>query len=368
MSEIIAEQPALEQLCADLAGVPAMGLDTEFLRERTYFAQLCLLQVSFDDAADPRGCRAYCIDPLQKLDLSPLRAALGSPTTIKIVHAARQDLEVLWPVVGPVVGLFDTQIAAGLIGLPAQVGYAGLVSRVLEQQLAKSETRTDWSRRPLSAAQIAYALDDVRYLLPLRVRLTARLQQLDRWSWFEEEMAALNDASTFAVDPEQAWRRFKGLAELDPARLEVARVLAAWRERRAIESDRPRSWILPDASLRDMVLRVPRSEAELVATPELPEGTRTRSGPQLLALIAALGLPAALPPLPAHRRPDPAVVEAVRNLSKVTQQTAQELGVVPEILATRRDMERLVAGDRDAGPLTGWRRDLIGQRLLAALG
>jgi ribonuclease D len=360
MSGIISDQATFTQLCEQLAQHSECGLDTEFMRERTYFAQLCLLQLSFDG-------RALCIDTLALPDLSPLRACMAAPGISKVLHAARQDLEVLAPVAGPLVGLFDTQVAAALIGLPAQVGYGDLVRQLLGQDLHKAETRTDWSRRPLSGAQIAYALDDVRYLPPLRARLSERLRELGRWHWFEEEMQQLDAIGSFAIAPEESWRRLKGIAELDADRQSLARMLAAWRERRAVASDRPRNWILPDAALRDMVLRVPRTMAQLASTNELPEGIRNNSGAEILALIESARLPQSLPPLPRRQRPEAAEIELLRKLSQLTQQVGRELGIAPEILATRRDMQRLVNGARDGGPLAGWRRAVIGERLLAAL-
>ena len=360
MSGIISDQNAFAQLCRELEQHSAFGLDTEFMRERTYFAQLCLLQLSF-------GEQAVCIDTLALPDLSLLRASMASPAIGKVLHAARQDLEVLGPATGPLAGLFDTQVAAALIGLSAQVGYGDLVKQLLGKSLHKAETRTDWARRPLSSGQLAYALDDVRYLQPLRERLTERLRQLGRWSWFEEEMAQLDAAGSFAIDPEQSWRRLKGIAELDPARQGLARTLAAWRERRAISSDRPRNWILPDAALRDIVWRVPRGMSELALTAELPEGIRNNSGAEILAVIEAARMPASLPPLPRRVRPEAAETELLHKLSQLTQQTGREFGIAPEILATRRDMQRLVNGARDGGPLSGWRRAVIGERLLQAL-
>ncbi len=360
MTQIISDAEEFAQLCAELEHAEVVGLDTEFLRERTYFAQLCLLQLSV-------GTRAVCADPLALGKLDALRVTMSSAGVRKVLHAARQDLEVLGPAVGPARGLFDTQVAAALTGLPVQIGYADLVQQLLNRTLNKGQTRTDWSHRPLSAAQIAYALDDVRYLLPLHDRLRARLEQLGRWAWFEEEMRELDAAGSYEIDPEQAWRRIKGFAELDPARQALARTLAAWRERRAIDADRPRSWILTEAALRDLVLRVPRTSTQLAEIAELPEGTRQHSGAALLALIEAQQMPAVLPPLPPRRRPDPAQVESVRALARLTQQTGREIGVAPEILATRRELERLVAGAREGGPLEGWRRDIIGTRLLQAL-
>jgi ribonuclease D len=360
MPDIISDQSGAARLCAMLRDQTVLGLDTEFMRERTYFARLCLLQLSFD-------ATAVCIDTLALTDLGELRPVLASPPIRKVVHAARQDLEVLWPLTGSLRPLFDTQIAAALIGLPAQIGYAELVSRLLGRSLHKSQTRTDWSRRPLTHAQLAYALDDVRYLPQLAERLEARLEQLERRQWFEEEMAELEGTSSFQVDPEQAWRRFKGLDDLDDARRALAGALAAWRERRAIASDRPRNWVLPDAAVRAIVARVPRTLEELAAIPELPAGMRHHSGEQIVTLIESLQLPATLPPVPQRRRPPPAESEAVHRLAQLTQEAGRELGIAPEILATRREMERLVAGARDEGPLAGWRRSVIGERLLGAL-
>lgn len=360
MSGIVSEQGGFAQLCAQLGSAQVLGLDTEFMRERTYFAQLCLLQLSF-------GSQAVCVDPLALPDLSALRPTLSSPRTRKILHAARQDMEVLWPATGALIGLFDTQVAAALIGLPAQIGYGDLVSELLGRSLHKSQTRTDWSRRPLTSEQLAYALDDVRYLPALAETLQARLEQLGRWPWFEEEMAQLDSAGSFQVEPEEAWRRVKGIAELDEGRCALARVLGAWRERRAIAADRPRNWILPDAALRDIVLSVPRTLEAFTRIAELPEGIRRRAGPAILELIESLALPARLPPLAPSQRPLQTETDAVKRLADVTRQTGRELGIAPEILATRRQMQRLVSGERDAAPLTGWRRAVIGERLLSAL-
>ena len=168
MPEIISDSASLVRLCEQLHAASAVGLDTEFMRERTYFAQLCLLQLSF-------GEHAVCIDTIVLRDLGALRPIMAQPQWPKILHAARQDLEVLEPATGALHGLFDTQVAAALIGMPAQIGYGDLVQLLLATNLRKAETRTDWSRRPLSGAQLAYALDDVRYLLPLRERLRERL-------------------------------------------------------------------------------------------------------------------------------------------------------------------------------------------------
>jgi ribonuclease D len=291
---------------------------------------------------------------------------MAAEHSCKILHAARQDLEVLAPVVGTISPLFDTQVAAALVGFPAQVGYAELVREVLGVELHKSQTRTDWSRRPLSAAQIEYALDDVRHLPPLRERLGERLERLGRRAWFDEEMAQIGRES-YAIDPEQAWARVKAFADLDPDRQRLARALASWREQRAMRSNRPRGWILPDAALRDLVFQVPRNAAGLADITELPEGTRERSGAQLLAIIREAAVPEPAPPLPQRRRPDPAQLARVSRLVAITRRVGNELQLAPELLATRRDMERLASGERDAAPLSGWRRAAVGEEMLKAL-
>lgn len=358
--EMIRDSPGLALLCERLEGTTSIGIDTEFLRERTYYAQLCLLQLGLERDA-------YCIDTLALRDLGALRPLLNHTAPVKVLHAARQDLEVLWPAVGAVTGLFDTQVAAALAGLPAQVGYGELVQRILGRTLHKGETRTDWSRRPLSTAQIEYALDDVRYLLPLREQLQARLEQLGRWSWFAQEMTELDAIGSFETDPQQAWRRYKGFQELDGDRQRLVQLLCAWRERRAMAADKPRNWILPDAALRDIVLRAPRTLRDLARTAEMPEGIVNNSGEQILEAIDSAGLPERLAPPPSRQRPDPETAAAVRKLADIARRIGTELGVAPEILATRRELERIVAGKRDGNVLKGWRRDVVGTALLAGL-
>jgi ribonuclease D len=359
LSTPITDAAALQAAAEHLARGSALGLDTEFMRERTYYAQLCLVQM-----ATPQ--LAVCIDPLALPSLDALRPLIASPQPCKVLHAARQDLEVLAPVVGPVANVFDTQVAAALIGFSAQVGYGELVRELLGVELHKTQTRTDWSRRPLSAAQLDYALDDVRHLPPLRELLGERLEKLGRRAWFEEEMAQIG-GEPFVIDPEQAWLRIRAFADLDPDRQRLARSLAAWREQRAVSSNRPRGWILPDAALRDLVFQVPRDRAGLERLSELPEGIRENSGAQLLALIHTAAVPQPPAPLPQRRRPDPAQLERVQRLADITRRIGNELGLAPELLATRRDLERVAGGQRDGPPLSGWRRAAIGAELLKAL-
>jgi ribonuclease D len=356
---MITDLAGLDGLAQRLALAPAIALDTEFLRERTYRAELCLLQLA--DADGP-----LCVDPLAVTDLSPLHAAL-SGASVKVMHACRQDIEVMLPAVGFVTPVFDTQIAAALTGMPAQIGYAELVRRVTGRELSKAHTRTDWSRRPLSAAQIDYALDDVRYLLPLREHLLEKLMHLGRMPWLEEELAALQNPTDYTIAPEEAWLRIRSFKGLDPDRSRLAQSLAAWRERRADERNRPRGWILDDAVLRDIVVRVPRTLEELAGLSDMQRGFIKHNGAELLSLIEAARMPTALPRTNSRGAPDATKTALLKKLSTVHQTVATELNLPAEILATRRELEQLADGRQDVAVLAGWRREVIGQRLLAAL-
>jgi ribonuclease D len=283
------------------------------------------------------------------------------------MHAARQDLEVMLPAVGLVQPVFDTQIAAALAGFPAQIGYAELARRLLGVELAKAHTRTDWSRRPLSAEQQEYALDDVRHLLPLRASLLETLEAKGRLAWLEEDLQPLANADALRVEPEDAWKKVKGLPGLDESRQRLARAVAAWRERRAIERNRPRGWILDDVSLREIVLRLPRSLDALGALPEMPESVVRKCGEELLALVREAGIADPPPPLPRRERPDPAQLMAVKRLAEISAAVANELQIGAEVLATRRDLEKLAAGRQDVILLRGWRAEVIGKKLLSAL-
>lgn len=356
---LITQQSGLDRLSESLAASEAIGMDTEFLRERTYRAQLCLLQLS-------SAHEIACVDPIAPVSLAALKPMMaGGP--VKVLHAARQDLEVLWPLIGRVAPVFDTQVAASLAGFPAQVGYAELVRQLLGVSLEKAHTRTDWSRRPLSAEQLDYAGDDVRYLLPLRDLLLERLRGLGREAWLIEELREIDEVPGYEVDPTLAWRRLRGIEALDAGRQQLARSLAAWRERRAIDRDKPRGWILEEGVLRDIIARVPRDEAQLRAIEGMPDGVVKHSGAELLQLVAQAGIGDPPPPLPRRARPDPAWSALVKKLSGVTQARAAEIGVTAEVLATRRDLERLAGGDREVVPLQGWRREVLGEQLLAAL-
>ena len=340
-----------------------VALDTEFMRESTYFPKLCLIQ-----AATAEACAV--LDPLALPELEPLWQFLGRRERTKVLHAARQDLEVLatatrgLPLPGPI---FDTQIAAALLGYPAQIGYGSLVEERLGHTLAKGHTRTDWTRRPLSPEQLQYAEDDVRYLVPLYLDLLAALQAAQRLDWLYEETRELERLDLHRTDPDAAWRRLKGLERLHPQQRATAKLLAQWREAAAIKHDKPRGWILADDALREIAERLPASIADLESIRSLPPGVVRRRGDELMALIArgrgdaANEAAASTPP-----RPQPQQLALVSKLMNVARETAQHAKINAELLATRRDVEQLVFAQRTEHLLSGWRREIIGEPLLAA--
>lgn len=346
-----------------MQGASRLALDTEFMRERTYYAQLCLVQLASDTDS-------YLVDPLAGLDLGTLYQLLADRGKLKILHAARQDLEILHQAGGQLTGpIFDTQVAAAFLGYPPQVGYAELVARQLGHSIDKGQTRTDWSRRPLTPAQLAYAADDVHHLLELHDELSVALKHKDRAEWVPEETTAFEDPALYRTEPSEAWRRLKGLRRLDAAQQAAARALAGWREERAIASDKPRGWILPDAALYAIATAAPRTAEQLAAVPELPPSVARKRGEELLALLERAGSePSGQALEPPPGKPTPEENRLIGRMMEAVREQAGHLGISPEVLATRRDVEALARGSRDGSPLLrGWRREAIGQRMLEAL-
>lgn len=358
---LISDEPALRACLAAWPAGEELALDTEFMRERTYYPRLCLIQIA---AAD----RLALIDPLAIADPAPLAALLSDARRPKLLHAARQDLEALLPLCGaPLTPVFDTQLAAALLGFPAQIGYAELVRRLLGIELEKGHTRTDWSRRPLSPEQLAYAADDVRHLPAIAALLDERLAAAGRRAWMEEDSAAFADVSLYRVEPAQAWRRLRGLEQLEPAVQAAIRALARWREQRAMDRDLPRGWVLPDAALFDIAHSQPGTREDLARVSTVPRGIAAHSADEILDTLRG---PPDEPPVAAvdgQARPGPTQQRQLKALQQRLVAVAAELGIQPEVLATRRDLAALVRGERDLTVLSGWRRAVVGEPLLAAL-
>lgn len=365
MQEFHIETPEqLDQLCARLRGSPWFALDTEFVREKTYYPQFCLLQIS-------NGELAASIDPLALEGLEPLLDILFDPTITKVFHAGRQDLEIFHLLWGRLpTPLFDTQLAATLLGLGDQISYGNLVKKVLEVELEKGQARTDWSRRPLRQVQLRYALDDVVYLGPLYLRLAGKLSELGREHWLDEDFAQLADPATYLTDPARAWQGVKGRQHLKGGQYAVLQALAAWREMEAVRADRPKRWILKDEVMIDLARRQPTHKGQLEQIRGLEPGFIKKRGDQLLQRIEQ-GRQLPREQWPREKAPPPRLTpnqEALTDLLQCSLRLlAREGRITHTALASRRDLERLAAGERDLSLLRGWRRALAGERLLEVL-
>jgi ribonuclease D len=361
--EYIDTPAALSALCTRLAGAPWVVLDTEFLREKTYYPKLCLLQVAVPGIA-------ACIDPLALDDLSPVMDLLFDNDITKVMHSCRQDMEIFYHLSNKVPApVFDTQVAAPLLGYPDQVGYGNLVKAVLGVALDKLHTRADWSLRPLTEAQIRYAADDVIYLVKVYQSLHERLQELDRLDWLAEDFRQLSNPELYANPPESAWLKVKGANRLRGAGLAVLQALAQWREEQARQRNRPRGWLLRDNTLVDIARHKPLTLDALKKIRGLSERLLEKSGKTLVALIskAAAGKPLPFPDKGVRQPLSPAQDAVVDVMMAVVRLSAAEHDMNPAVLASRKQLEQLLLGDHDNGLMHGWRRPLVGERLQALL-
>jgi len=353
---------ALAEAAARWRGASAIGIDTEFVRERTFYPRLGLLQV-----AD--GERSALVDPLALPDLEPLRQVLVDPAILKVVHSPSEDMEVLFHRFGEFPSpLFDTQVGAALAGLEAAMSYQRVVRELLGVELEKGETRTDWLRRPLSPAQIQYAAHDVELLLPLYREIKSRLDAAGRLAWLLEESGRLRDATRFLPPAEDAYLRLGGLGGLDRRQLGALRALAAWRERQARERDLPRNFVLKESALVTLARRQPQRLAELADVPDLPPKQVERYGETLLRILREVRqLP--IEELPATRprgARDERGRELVDKLQEAVRVRAESLGINPTLLASRRELKLLLTTPADRLPppaLAGWRWEQVGADL-----
>ena len=337
---------ALAQLVAALAQTSIAAVDTEFVREKTYYPQLCLIQVGTGD-------QVACIDCLARLDLTSLYGRLFDPSFTWVVHSARQDLEVVFQLTGRMPPrLIDTQVAAALTGYPPQVGLEGLLKRTLGVELGESFARTDWSRRPLPEPPLRYALDDVRYLLAAWERVDAELDRLGRREWLREDCERIL-AERPVADATAVWSRIKGVHGLPFASQCAALALVRWRETAAQRSDRPRRWLLADDALLAIAAALPRDADALASLAE--SKFIARSAPAVLAAIASRDdteLQAEARANAAQPMPDKLLV---KSLQDHVRQHAATLGIEPEILATKRDLVGIALGDPPPHLRAGWR-------------
>ena len=359
---LITTTDELALACQRLERFPFVTVDTEFLRETTFWPILCLVQLASDD-------EAFAVDALSPgIDLEPLLQLMADEDVVKVFHAARQDLEIFWKLAGVLpTPVFDTQVAAMVCGYGEQVSYGELVQSICHVAIDKSSRFTDWARRPLAEAQIAYAIGDVTHLRQIYQVLSKRVATAGRQSWLDDEMKTLTSAATYEQHPERAWERHKTKAR-KPRDLAVLMELAAWRESEAQARDVPRARVLKDDVLVELAHAAPRSVEALANLRAFPRGMeRSRAGGEILAAIER-GLerdPKTLPKIARERRNGVNVGATVELLKVLLRQVSEESGVAGKLIATVDDLEAIAASDKAEAPaLTGWRRKLFGERAL----
>lgn len=352
----------LEDFCLLADSCSAIAVDTEFVRESTYFPKFCLMQIALPGAI-------FCIDPLKIESLEPLRLLLGKPHQTIIIHASRQDLEVFHRQPGALPSqLKDTQIAAGLAGLQDQIGYAPLTREILGVSVNKEQTRTDWSKRPLTQEQFDYAANDVRHLLEISERLESRLHDLGRRDWWIEDSTRLLDPTLYEPNSKLAWKRVSGIHILDPESGARAMRLAQWREEAAMHLDLPRNWVLRDESLihfsrrpelPDDAIRIRGVTQEAQRTWTLKLNDKLREEP--------LDADVALFQMSAGQRPSPERKAALKALGQCVQAQSKALGIHPSLLASKRDLEEFMEKRPESRLTSGWRKAVIGDPLCLLL-
>ena len=352
----------LTDACARMARHPFVTVDTEFLRESTYYPRLCVAQMASLD-------EAVVIDPLADgIDVAPFFALMADENVIKVFHAARQDIEICWHAAGiiprPIV---DTQVAAMVLGYGDSISYDQLVQRITGDHLDKSHRFTDWTRRPLSEAQLAYAISDVTHLRDVYLKLAADLDKRGRSEWMREEMKVLTSPATYRFEPEHAWERLKTRVR-KPRELAVLIEVAAWREREAQERDVPRGRVLKDDVIGDIAVQAPTTIERLAGLRSLPRGFERSKWGEAIVEAVRRGLardPKTLPRL--ERAKPPVNGQATVELLKVLlRMTAERHGVAAKVIATVDDLDRIADDDQaDVPALSGWRRELFGDKALA---
>jgi ribonuclease D len=360
--QLITTTNSLAEVCGRLQRHPFVTVDTEFLRESTYYPKLCVAQIASTD-------EAVVVDALADgIDLKPLFHLMADESVIKVFHAARQDIEICWHAAGLIPApLVDTQVAAMVLGYGDSIAYDQLVQRITGDNLDKSLRFTDWTRRPLSEAQIAYAISDVTHLRDVYVKLEADLKKRGRTEWMREEMRVLTSPDTYRMEPEHAWQRLQTRVR-KPKELAVLIEVAAWREREAQTRDVPRGRVLKDDVVGDLAVQAPTTIERLGNLRSLPKGfERSKWGEAIIEAVKR-GLARDVKTLPKIERPKgaPNGQATVELLKVLLRMTAERHGVAAKVIATMDDLDRIAADDdADVPALSGWRRELFGEKALA---
>lgn len=356
------DESTLAELCQFIARSDVVAMDTEFMRERTYYAQLCLIQLATDEVI-------ACVDPLAIGDLNPLLDLLYEPKRLKILHAARQDLEIFFDLRGDVPRpVYDTQIAATLLGHGDQLGYAKLVKAMLSVNVDKDHSRTDWSKRPLDDAQIKYAENDVRHLIPMYRMQMEQLTKLGRESWLQADFDNLTDKNLYAPQKENLWKRIKGTRILKRNQLAIIQQLAVWREEVAQKTNSPRKWVIPDDVMLDLARRKPSSLEAMEKLRGWKSSMKKYANEILQQIERAKQTDESQWPVEDDTIILTTEQEALVDfLMGIVRLSAVANDVAPTVLATRKDLDRLVQNKTDVAVLKGWRNELVGGALVKFL-
>lgn len=350
----------LARFCARLADATYCVIDTEFIRESTYYPELALIQIASDD-------QLGCIDPLAITEFGPLAELLFKDELLKVFHSSSQDLEILYQKFGQVPSpVFDTQLAAAVLGYNHQISYADLVQQITGVSLEKKHTRANWLRRPLSRDELDYAMDDVRYLLAVYKDISARLESGRRLSWIEKDLRAMSESKTYQVDETQLWKKLRGVQKLKGERLQIANDLCCWRENVAQRQNRPRRWIAKDDTLVEIARQRPVDVESLSSIPELSDKTVKRYGADLIRIVkqAASVDPAQWPhhdKIKNLNNQQQALGDCLMALCRVL---ADENQIALATLATRKDIDNLILNPKSSRLTQGWRFAMAGEQLL----
>jgi ribonuclease D len=363
MFDYIATDLQLETLLQQLDSSTWLTLDTEFIRENTYFPKLCLIQIATENVV-------ACIDPLSIQNLQPLFVWLADPKRVKVLHSAWQDLELLYHISGGLLPtpIFDTQVAAAILGMGDQVGYGRLVEVCLGVDLEKSQARTDWAQRPLTPKQLEYAIDDVRYLRDVYLFLQHEIKRLGREQWLTKALHRLVDSQTYAVDINTSWQRVRNLQILKPAQLAVLRELAKWREQYALQHNIPRRWIVNDELLLELARKQPQSIEAIKVLRGMSEDLAKQYASDWLQCIQAGKAvdKANWPQLPKRRKLDADLQIVADLLMLLLQKIAQEHELAPQLIATRPQIEKMLIENRTQ-LAEDWRGALVNDTFQAVL-
>ncbi len=357
---LITTEQELQNFCQSIQHSEFLAIDTEFLREHTYYPELCLIQVANQD-------HAMCIDPILLKDLNPLKELFFSPKITKVLHACKQDMEIFLQLWGEIpTPIYDTQIAACLLGQADQVGYAKLVEDMLGINLSKSQSRTDWSKRPLTDAQLSYALADVTHLAELYPLQHAKLEALNRLEWLTEDFDLLGTSDNYTANPQLMWKKLKGIQKLRPAQLVYAQQLAAWRETTAIKNNKPRRHIVMDEAIIDIVKMMPQSIADLENIRSISPTFRKRYASSVLAeLASAVSIPQELwPTSKKSLKPTKTQTVVIDILDGILKHECYKYSINPSSLCSKKELQALLAGKTDLDILSGWRYKHAGEALV----